>query len=1059
MKYNCQKILYCTAFMSFIYVSFLSNDAAAAVTFKSAGECMTLGDDTSVSMEECDDTNSRQGWDYNTATKQIKSAHNPTLCVSAIQPRARVGVSACDDTSKSQKWTRNGPLFSSDRYSEQDQVLDYFEAAGRPGTWPRHGNYNQQWVTNEIDGTPQPQQDADGFTVMRPSGHGGKSVAVYYFFVVLNGDVMTVIDRGTVIWASNDNGAQTITIDDVSQHAGAGLLRLIILYPSSIVDAQGYATVTTLTEGGNEGGARRFTVEYVELSKGTRAFTVKPSGDGGEKLTAYHLAYRGDDPTAIADGGTPVRGGAVTWTNGDTGARTVVLNEGLSAGTQGTLRLVLLAPSEINVIDAGGDGLGFTSGSFEWNQGTSTFTVKRPSGIEGAISVYYSVLTEDDSGNVNEISSGTIRWMDGDTGDKYVTIADSTRGILRIVLSWPSPQSQGSFLYITVVTVSASGGVVAAENAKFNRDTGVIIIERSGGSDGTKTVRYQILLDRGSDGVPMEQIKRGEVTWKHGDSAEKVVVINNYERHRSQGSIQGVLSPLAPSPVPSPAPVPLSLPAPSSGAQGGGAGGNGGDSGMSDNQGSSSSNIMFDRDTGTFTIPRPDGSEGMKITANWKVFFTANDGTKQRIGSGTSVWEPGDTTGKTITGADYNHPGTQGTLSIEVQWSSSASSASQTGSGSSSSNIVFDKDTGTFTIPRPDGSEEMETTLKWKVFFTASGGAKKEIGSGTLVWESGDTTGKTITRADYNHPGTPGTLSIEVQWSSSASSASQTGSVPSGSVTTEQTGSSDFSVRNVVWNQATKILSFTVRRNSGGATTVRYEVHLLDAAGTGRAGILGSGQLTWPDGGSNAQLVTMNINGWQSGRSIQIVLSYGGSTQMVRIQFSSQGGQIQGQAQSTASAPLVKLVRPGCYITEGVDATLEVRRVADTCDANSPEVTVFVRVGSDTARVEEDFESSGKKFVRNDGHWYDMVTFPKGDCGEKTYTVSVKDDGVAEPDETVYIGAYPSTPELASKWEAGEMIDGSEMPRMNASLILVVRDASAGQCSFPKRSSAFSQLP
>ena len=174
--------------------------------------------------------------------------------------------------------------------------------------------------------------------------------------------------------------------------------------------------------------------------------------------------------------------------------------------------------------------------------GSVTLKVRRTGGTDGEVSVNYATGANDDSATVGEDyerRSGTLRWADGDSGEKSISIPVIEDNVLEaverfsVLLYSPSNDAQlgnKSRATVSISDTSQSGSVALTDSSfRVSEAQGALElrVRRSGGSAGAVSVSV-------SSGASGDTATSGEdytsvtetLRWGQGDSSDKTITLN-----------------------------------------------------------------------------------------------------------------------------------------------------------------------------------------------------------------------------------------------------------------------------------------------------------------------------------------------------------------------------------------------------------------------------------------------------------------------------------------------------------------------------------------------------
>ncbi len=170
--------------------------------------------------------------------------------------------------------------------------------------------------------------------------------------------------------------------------------------------------------------------------------------------------------------------------------------------------------------------------------GSFSVRVLRENGSEGAVTVAYN--TEQDTAKSPddfEAAKGTLRWDDGDSSPKSITIKIKQDGIkepdeiLRLKLSGPDGGALGNpaTATLTIKDSSQNNGSLSFKSKEVTGNEGKTLnieVERSGGSDGKVSVSYKVDKDSGNAKADDYQLESNKtLNWNVGDTSIKTIKV------------------------------------------------------------------------------------------------------------------------------------------------------------------------------------------------------------------------------------------------------------------------------------------------------------------------------------------------------------------------------------------------------------------------------------------------------------------------------------------------------------------------------------------------------
>jgi hypothetical protein len=304
---------------------------------------------------------------------------------------------------------------------------------------------------------------------------GGILGAITVNYTTANGTATAGLDyaaaTGSVSWADGEMGVKPITItiiDDVLYEPGANETFTVTLSGAPELTSPTVATVSIVDNDGP--GVIAFSAPTYSVSEGAGTVTITATRTGGS-AGVIDVDYATADGTAAAGSDYTAATGTLSWANGDTAAKTIVviisndsvpetdktftvglsnyrLNSVVSADIVGSP-----ASATVTIMDDDGAGrVQFDPATYTIGEGagTVTITVTRISGSTGAISIDYATANGTAiAGTDYTTRTGTLNWASGDTTPKTFTVP-----IVDNLINSPSDLS------FTVSLSNPQGGVI-----------------------------------------------------------------------------------------------------------------------------------------------------------------------------------------------------------------------------------------------------------------------------------------------------------------------------------------------------------------------------------------------------------------------------------------------------------------------------------------------------------------------------------------------------------------------------------------------------------------------
>src|SRR3569833_2779012 len=237
------------------------------------------------------------------------------------------------------------------------------------------------------------------------------------------------------------------------------------------------------------------TTHTVKQSAGSVTVTVNRAGTDSN---ATSVSYATANGTAVAGSDYTAISGTLTWSSGDTAAKTINISVSDATAFSGskTFGLALSNPASgasigepaSTTITISGDlstapapapagTLAFSAPSYSVSQalGTVSVSVKRTGGSAGGIQVSYSTTADTAIAGTNfTAASGTLTWSDGDSSAKSVAIAISASTVFSgtrsfgVALSAPTGGATLGAPNVAAVAITGSAVATGAPSAESN---------------------------------------------------------------------------------------------------------------------------------------------------------------------------------------------------------------------------------------------------------------------------------------------------------------------------------------------------------------------------------------------------------------------------------------------------------------------------------------------------------------------------------------------------------------------------------------------------------------
>lgn len=848
------------------------------------------------------------------------------------------------------------------------------------------------------------------------------AVALALICAVASADVTYEYDEaGRLRRATHDNGMITTYVLDaagnrtqVTSAVAAGFLQL---------SASTYS-------GGEASGLRTITIAATRTFASNGAVSVPYTVTAG-------TATAGTDYTAS--------NGSLSWASGDAANKTftiTVLDDAVSEVNE-TLTVALGAPT-------GGATLGTPatatvtissddtpppgtlqlsastySGSEASGQRTITITGTRINGTNGAVSVPYTVTAGTaTAGSDYTASNGTFTWANGDSATKTFTItviddsAVESNETLTVALGTPSGTTLGSPTSATVTI--ASDDVAPAGTLQFSASTYsggeasalrtiTVSVARAGGTNGAVSVPYTVTAGT-ADNIADYTASNGTLNWANGDAATKtftITVVDDalFEPNETvlvalgspTGTTLGSPSTATVTIVSDDTTAPGSLQFTAATASG------------SEASGQRTITLTVTRTGGSFgavtapvvvtggtaivngdysqmtpSVGWPDGFAG-DMTVTFEVIddsvFEANETINVALGAvfpaGTATI--GSPSAVTITIVSDDNP-----PAGSVQFSSTSFS------GGEASGLR----TVTVTATRSGGSFGAVSAPYTVAGGTATAGSDYTASNGTLSWSDGDTANKSFTFTVLDDSTVESNETVGVSLGTPTGATLGSPNAATVTITSDDTpppGTLQFVSSTYSGGEPSpiRIITAIVSRTSGsfGAVSVPYTV----TAGTATAGsdytATSSGTLSWTDGDTTGKAVGITVlddSLVESNETLTISLGTPtgatlGSPTSTTVTISSDDNPPAGTVQLTSSS------------YSGDEASAQTITITATrANGSFGAASVAYSIGGGTATAGSDYTASNG-----------TLSWSDGDAANKSFTITVVNDGAIESTETV----------------------------------------------------------
>ena len=877
--------------------------------------------------------------------------------------------------------------------------------------------------------------EAVGSATITVSRSGGSNGAVAVTYATSNGTATSGSDytgkTGTLSWAAGDTADKTFTVtianDTAAEPAETVNLTLSAATNGATLGSPATAQIA-IADNDSDPGVLAFAVSAYAVTEGTATVTLSVARTGG-KYGAVGVSYGlANGGTATAGGDFTTPSGTLSWANGDTANKSIVVTitndaiaeaaetliVALSSPTGGaTLGALTSATVTINDNDGAPGSLAFTASAFSAAEdaGTALVTVGRTGGSGGAVTVnYISSNGTATAGSDYTAVSGTLSWAASDPYPKTIAVpvnndaAWESNETVTLTLSTPTGGATlGSqkTATLTITDNDNNGGTLAFSAANYTvaegTSTVTLTVTRTGGNAGAVSVSYAT-ADGTATATNDYTAKTGTLSWAAGDSAAKTftVTITNDAVAESTETFGLVLS------------------SPTGGATLGAQ--------------SSSTVTVSDNDTApgalafsaasyslaetggsaTITVTRTGGSGGAVTVTYAAVSGTATAGADFTAVSGSLSWAAGDPAAKTFTVPVTDDSVWESTETVSLSLSSPSGGATL-GSQKTATLSITDNDNNpgvlafstsgytvaestasvSITVNRTGGNSGAVSVSYATANGSATAGSDYTAKTGTLSWANGDSAAKTFTVSITNDLVAEQAETINLSLGAPTGGASL-GSVSAASISITDNdtapGTLAFSTASYSAAENAGYATITVTRTggSGGAVSVAYAT----ATGTATAAsdfTTTSGTLSWEAGDPAAKTFTIPIiddTVWEPAETVSLSLS------------SPSGGATLG-TQKTATLSITD--------NDNSPGLLSFSAASYTVAESSATVTLTVtRTGGNAGSVGLSYATAngsataGSDYTAKTG----TLSWASGDSASKTFTVTIANDLYSEITET-----------------------------------------------------------
>jgi ribosomal protein L35AE/L33A len=434
--------------------------------------------------------------------------------------------------------------------------------------------------------------------------------------------------------------------------------------------------------------------------------------------------------------------------------------------------------------------------------------------------------------------------------------------------------------------------------------------------------------------------------------------------------------------------------------------------------GASTYTIAENAGTASITVLRNGGSAGAISVAYATANGSATAGSDYTASSGTLSWADGDNAAKTINVAIINDGNAESTETLTLTLSAPGGGATL-GTPKVATLSITDDDSapGTLalssaaytvaenggsvvvTITRSGGSNGAASVDYATANGSATAGNDYTAKSGTLTWASRDAASKTITIAIANDTLAESNETLQLRLS--AATGASLGSPATATITindddtVSSAGSLAFSSSSWTAAESAGVATITVKRSGGsaGAVTVAY----ASSNGTATAGsdyTAASGTLSWANGDAANKTFTVPITDdalAESNETVNFTLS----------------APTAGATLGTTKTSLLTI-----NDNDGAPGTIGLASATYTVLESAGSVIVTVsRTGGSTGSASVDYATAnggataGNDYTAKSG----TLTWANGDAADKSITIAIANDTLAESNETLQLRLSAAT--------------------------------------------------
>ncbi|MDB5970428.1 MAG: hypothetical protein JWQ90_2878 [Hydrocarboniphaga sp.] len=742
------------------------------------------------------------------------------------------------------------------------------------------------------------------------SRSGGSSGAASVDYASTNGTATAgsdyVAQSGTLDWADGDATDKIISLEisDDSQLEPDETFGLSLSGVSGATLGSPAAATITIT---NDDAARPGTLQFdastyfVDEAGGSLLVSVTRA-DGSDGAASVSYATSGGTATAGTD--YQAVSGTLDWADGDASPKTFsvpidndtaveaneTFNLALSAVSGATLGDPALATATIaddESLQPGTLQLGAASYSVGESAGNLSVTVTRQIGSDGAVSVQYTTGGGTaTAGSDYTAASGKLSWADGDTAAKTITITidgdalfegAETFGLTLGAVTGGAVLGSPSAATATIVDddVALNGSIqLSASTYQVTEDGGAlqITVNRVDGSDGAVSVKYATSSGTATSNSDFTATS-GTLNWAAGDAAAKTVSVpilqdSVYEGRETFGFTLSSASGGAALGSPATATVTLVDDEVQRGTLQ-----------LSDSQ----FTVAEAGGSVTLSVLRENGSDGAVSIGYSTADATASSPADYTGQSGTLSWSDGDAAPKSIVVPIVDDTDYEGAETFAVKLASPSGGAAL-GTPDTATVTIQDNEirpgslqldaptyrvvenTGVvkITVMRVGGTDNAVSVRYSTNQGTAVSGNDYNAISGTLNWDAGDATPRTLTVQILDDSSFEGDETLSIALSEPTGGATLGGPATATITIADnevafaggiRMGASAYEV-----DEASGSVALAVVRGGSSTGTVSVAYSTVNGqAVSGSDYIANSGRLTWADGDLEPKTIAVQI--------------------------------------------------------------------------------------------------------------------------------------------------------------------------------------------------------